>query len=549
MRHALWTIAISMVILVGASPTRAGHVGPGPVGGVDVKVTLDNNNIEGGDPTPSSDSKNLPAQESSIAISPVDPNIIAVAANDQHMVTAAVFWVGLYVSADGGTTWFNTFPPGFHTDTSPDGVASPLKGLTVASDPVVRFDAAGNLYLAALAGSNIFLDERGGIDSVVFLVKYHYTPGTPGGVSTPTAAANPPHFTYAFTTIVDRGSSQSFPPLFNLGKLDDKNWLAFDTHPSSAGFGNIYYTFTRVSGLAGAFLIAFSSSTDGGATFSEPVPISQKGQKGSVSTEGSNIAVAPDGTLYVLYRTFASQDDPVHRIEVVRSDDFGKHFGKPVTVATFIPMPAFAPGLAFRTPTLPWIAADDLNPNIVYVTYMALAGSPANADIFVARSTDRGVSWAAPVRVNDDSTSKHQFFPAIAVSHSALHVAWYDLRESLKPGDPAATNDVLNVFYASSNTGGVTYPAFSHNVRVTDVGFQPNCREFTSFTTAAFIGDYIELAARFDGARHIVHIAWADNRDIPSDKCLLTTIPPPFLDAFTGRFNQNIYADTLQVMP
>ena len=32
------------------------------------------------------------------------------------------------------------------------------------------------------------------------------SPGSPGGTSTPNSAANPPNFTYAFTTIVGRGA-------------------------------------------------------------------------------------------------------------------------------------------------------------------------------------------------------------------------------------------------------------------------------------------------------------------------------------------------------
>ena len=59
---------------------------------------------------------------------------------------------------------------------------------------------------------------------------------------------------------------------------------------------------------------------------------------------------------------------------------------------------------------------------------------PHDADVFVARSVDGGQSWEAPVRVNDDATGRHQFFPTVAVSGGVLHVAWYDLRHSLGLG-------------------------------------------------------------------------------------------------------------------
>ncbi len=543
-------VAVSLIVVPSA---LAGPGGPQVKDGRDVKVTLDNKNKDGGTPNPSFDAQNRQSNETTVAISPANPNIVAVGANDYRMVP--VFgdsWLGFYVSADGGATWFNTMVPGFPSDTSTAGLASPLLGLDGSGDPVVRFDAQGNLYAAGIAFNRDFDQEDLNNDTVVYVAKYIYTPGSPAGTSTPNSAANPPDFTYAFTTIVDRGAiGFAIPagqPFGFAGKFDDKNWMAIDMNPSSPCFGNVYYSFTKFTGLAGAFPIVFSRSTDGGATFSEPRPVSQSGQDGTTATQGSNIAVASNGTVYVSYRTFATNSDPTFKVQVVRSNDCGQHFGQPVTAATFTPIPRQAAGLAFRTPTESWIAVDDTNPNQLYVAFMALAGSPANADVFVARSTNGGASWGAQVRVNDDTTSKHQFWPAIAVSNGALHVAWFDFRDSPNAGDPAATNDVLNVYYATSNIGGVAYPAFSSNVKVTDVGHQPNCRMFGG-GTVAFHGDYIELAARFNGSKHIVHLAWPDHRDVPAAKCDLSSDPGPSTNTNTGRLNQNIYADKLTVTP
>ena len=104
----------------------------------DAKVTDDNNNIDGGleNVTPSKDAQNRQSNETSVAISgaasPVTGqlgDIIAEAANDYRMVPhTADVWIGFHLSFDGGTTWFgpppfpngyNTFVPGFPTDTSP----------------------------------------------------------------------------------------------------------------------------------------------------------------------------------------------------------------------------------------------------------------------------------------------------------------------------------------------------------------------------------------------------------------------------------------------
>ena len=534
-----WGTAIYM-----AFPVLSGHV----IEGRDVKVTNDNKNKDGGAPNPSFDSQNRQQNETTVAISPVDPDIVAIGANDYRMVPAfADAWLGFYVSDDGGATWFNTMVPGFPTDTSPNGLASPLLNLDGSGDPVVRFDGGGNLYVAGLASNRDFQPDERPKDTVVYVARYDYTPGTPGGASTPNSAADPPNFTYQFTTIVDRGAvGFAVPGPFGFaGIFDDKNWMTVDTHPGSPCYGNVYYTYTKFTGLAGEFPIVFSQSTDGGISFSQPQPISQKGEDGTVATQGSNIAVATDGTVYVSYRTFATNSDPTFRLQVVKSTDCGVHFEKPVTAATFNPMPRQAAGLSFRTPTESFLAVDDTNPNTLYVTYMAMAGSPANADIFVVRSTDGGFTWGVPVKVNQDTTKKHQFWPAIAVSNGTVHVAWYDFRNSPSPTDPAAGNNALDVFYASATPMG--YPTFSHNVRVTDKSHDPNCRMFSG-GTVGFHGDYIELAARWDAAEseHIVHVAWADNRNV--NPCDVDPAPGPDSNN-TGNRNQNVYADTLVVSP
>ena len=281
-------ILLFALLLLGVSAlpqVRAAHV----IAGTDVKVTNDNNNVDGGTPNPSFDAKNRQANEPSIAISPVNPNIIAAGGNDYRMVP--VFgdaWFGVYVSTDGGSSWFNTMVPGFPSDTSPAGLASPLLGLDGAGDPTVRFDASGNLYVAGIAFNRNFDQQDLSKDTVVFAAKYTYTPGSPTGTSTPSSAGNPPSFTYAFTTIVDKGAVAFAVPVGDpfgfAGKFDDKSWLAIDTNPSSPCYRNIYYTFTKFTGLAGAFPIVFSVSKDGGVSFSEPLPVSQKGQQGTLST-------------------------------------------------------------------------------------------------------------------------------------------------------------------------------------------------------------------------------------------------------------------------
>ncbi len=554
-------IVVVLIGLSGAPGTFAGHVGPGPTGGVDAKVTDDNLNVDGGlaNTTPSKDARNRQSNEPTVAISsrssPVTGNvgdIVAAAANDYRMAPHfGDTWMPVHLSFNGGLTWFgappfpsgyNTMVPGFPTDTSAAGVSSPIKNLDGAGDPAVRFDAAGNLYIAGIAFNRNFDQPDRPVDTVVFVTKYNFTAGTPATPSTTTTAGSPPHFTYAGTTIVDRGAvgfAVPNQPFGFAGTFVDKEWIEIDRNPSGASpcAGSIYVSFTPFHGLRGTSPIVFSRSTDGGATFSRLSTISTGGQAGSRVNQGSDIAVAPNGTIYVAYQSDPGNNVDPGSIHMVKSTDCGLHWTNPVIVGT-ISTPQ-APGVAFRTPTFAFIVTDNVNPNIVYVAYQNFVGG--DYDIFVQRSTDGGATWGPPVQVNEDPGARHQVFPTIKVSHGALHVAWYDFRNSVTPG-----NEALDVYYACSNCAGNVYPVFSHNVRVTDVSHNPECQMFGG-GSVAFHGDYIELDARWNGTNHIVHAVWTDNRDVPAAQCDLTS--GPGLTNSIGNRNQNIYTDRLVVAP
>ena len=530
------------------------------VDGVDVKVTDDNNNVDGGleNTTPSKDASNRQSNETTVAISGVASpvtgrvgDIVVEGANDYRMVPhTGDVWFGFYLSLDGGATWFgpppfpngyNTMVPGFPTDTSPDGVSSPLHGLDASGDPAVRFDAAGNLYLAGIAFNRNFDQPDRPVDNLVYVAKYRFTPGTAATASTPTSAGSPPHFTYAGTTVVDRGAvGFSVPPnqpFGFAGIFTDKEWMEIDLNSRAASrcAGSIYVAFSRFNGLTGGSRIQFTRSTDGGATFSPLSVISTGGQAGTRSTQGADIAVAPNGNVYVAYQSDAGNNQDTNSIRLVKSTDCGKHWNQPVNVADV--GLGQAPGVGFRTPTFAFVAVDDTNPNVVYVAAQSLVDG--DYDIYVEQSTDGGATWGPPVMVNEDPGARHQIFPTIEVSHGTLHVAWYDFRNSV-----TETNEALDVYYACTNCAGSTYPTFSHNVRVSDVSHNPECQMFGG-GSVAFHGDYIELDGRFDGTNNIVNVAWTDNRDVPADQCDLTPGRNP--GNSVGNRNQNIYTDRLVV--
>jgi hypothetical protein len=548
------TLVLLACALVFAPGVQASHAIVGP----NTKVTDDNNNVDGGiaNVTPSKDAQNRQSNETTVSISPAASpvtgqvgDIVAEAANDYRMVPhTADTWMPIYLSFDGGTTWFgsppfphgyNTMVPGFPTDTSAAGLASPLLGLDGAGDPVIRFDRSGNLLVGGIAFNRNFDPGERPLDTVSFVARYRYTPGSPATASTTTSAGSPPHFTYQGTSIVDRGAiGFAVPGVVGFaGNFTDKPWMEVDLNSPSASAcsGNVYFADTNFHGARGSSPVVFSRSTDGGATWSSPRTISTGGQQGASHNQGADIAVAPNGTVYVAFEAFSQQG--LDTINLVKSTDCGSHWTQPVIVNT-IDAPQ-APGVAFRTPTFAFVATDTTDSSLVYVAYQSFAG---DYDIYAQRSTNGGASFGSAVQVNDDPGARHQVFPTIEVSNHALHVAWYDFRNSTTP-----TNEALDVYYSCTNCNGMSWPTFDASTRVTNVSHNPECRMFGG-GTVAFHGDYNELDAFWNGTNNIVHVAWADNRDVPAAQCDLSDDPGPASNNIGNR-NQNIYEATLVVGP
>ena len=79
----------------------------------------------------------------------------------------------------------------------------------------------------------------------------------------------------------------------------------------------------------------------------------------------------------------------------------------------------------------------------------ALAADPG--DVYYIRSSDGGVTFSAPLKLNTDSTTRPQWQPNLSVSPSGTFFAtWYDARESTtctkgNPSVPVLPNVVAQV--------------------------------------------------------------------------------------------------------
>jgi hypothetical protein len=431
---------------------RANAQGP-PVAGQNVNM-VSGTQWPGGDPF-------LQRQnEPSIAVSTRNPLHLLAGANDYRTVDlplndvipgasmAGDAWLGLFKSFDGGQTWQSTLVPGYRQDTSPEGLASPLKGLTAASDPTVRAGTNGLFYYSGVAFN------RGTNQGVVFVARFIDLNNKENGDAT----QNRDPIRYLRTVAIDRG---------NAGQFLDKPWIAVDIprgggscaiqvpEPGAPGgsvtqtipAGNVYLAWAQFVGNDNQIRtkIYFTRSTDCGATWSNPTKLSE----GYPVNQGVTTAVDPGtGYVYVAWRTFAAASTP-DSINIVKSVDGGQTFTKGITIRS-LPVfnsstptaPAFfdlsTTGSQFRTLAFPSMTAD--TSGRVYVAWSERGVGPGgDARIVMSTSLD-GMNWSVPFpvdngAVNDDvspipnSYSRgHQLMPSLSFAGGKLMVLFYDLR-------------------------------------------------------------------------------------------------------------------------
>lgn len=539
-------------------------------GGSDVTIASCSSNATTA--TPGGDAGgNRQQNEPTVAINPSNPLVIVAGANDYCPTpTFGDAWMGFYVSTDGGATWVNSLNPGYPTDTSAEGQASPIyRRAGNSGDPIMDWDNENRLFYGGLSFNRTLPNPGGVLPQVgdVIVSTWVYAPDAPLKLD------------YLRTVVVGQGTPSRFG-----GRFNDKPSLRVDDWPDSPHEGHVYVSWTLFPGNAGNDQILFARSTDHGVTFSKPVKISKR----IAVAQGSDIAVAPDGTVYVFWRQF---DIAAHGIDnaivFVKSTDGGRTFTDPRVARPIIPYDRSDRYLAgsfardcgdgpyeclshfvfHRTTTAPNAVVDATG--AVYVTWEQLAPAAPNGDTYrpdgqsrvvVSKSTDGGASFSAPVLIDPQATG-HQWWPNLEFDRSTETIVaiYYDSRSdpsysvNRPPGNTAAatspcggamTCDVVGTYVATS-ADGVSWTT----LRADTIGHQPEYELFGD-RDVPFQGDYLWIDANGGTAFGV----WTDNRDVvpgtdPRESSFdgfdvwqcRPTAASPDLCPNAGGLNQNIY--------
>jgi len=263
----------------------------------------------------------------------------------------------------------------------------------------------------------------------------------------------------------------------------DKGWMTID-RTGSLGGGNIY-CFSR-NGTSTT--IVMTRSIDGGQSFQPLVNVPENPGRGTIATGGEGELYAAGRSFnngqFVLARSSNAPDSLVTPVfEFSTQLNLGGQFS-----AYAGPNPG---GLLGQT----IVACDNFGGSGDSTVYVLSSVDPAGVDpldVYFISSTNRGLSWSSPVRVNDDpGTSAWQWFGTMSVApNGRIDVIWLDTRDN-----PGSYNSAL--YYSNSKDGGATW---SSNERLSDY-FDPH----VGWPQQQKMGDYFDMVSDSNGA----YLAWA----------------------------------------
>jgi hypothetical protein len=295
-------------------------------------------------------------------------------------------------------------------------------------------------------------------------------------------------FSVQFFRSLDSGVSWG-APLSAFG--GDKQWFSIDT-TGGPGHGNIYMSWSTAAGCCGTNIL--TRSTDGGISFLQPVGIFGNPIWGQLeSTVGGTLFVSGISTGEFLVvgasNAWNSQQSPVFDVgsfvELGGALDFqgGPNPGGLMGQANFTIDRSGGPTGGY-----------------LYLLCSVDPPGPDPMDVMFARSTNGGLSWDSPVRVNDDGEGNWQWFGTMSAGPSGrIDVVWNDTRNS-------GVENISELFYASSSDGGATWTA--------NTALGPPWDSHVGWPNQNKIGDYYDMSSDLLGANLAYAATYNGEQDV-----------------------------------
>jgi hypothetical protein len=261
----------------------------------------------------------------------------------------------------------------------------------------------------------------------------------------------------------------------------DKEWFTIDkTNGPGHGF---QYQASDGFDCDNTGVVEFQRSTDGGVTWQAPIaipPLNDSPTDGTLDVDtNGNLFIGGEGfsTFYCVRSSNAQIGNQTPTFDQVTPVNMGGVLsGGGIN-------PAGLDGQLFLAVDRSGTATN----NNIYMLASVVPPGRSTTDVMFVRSTDGGLTFSAPLRINDDpvNPSKWHWFGTFSVApNGRLDSVWYDTRN-------AANNTDSQLFYSFSTDGGVTW---APNITVS-ASFNP----FEGYPNQSKIGDYITIVSDATG--------------------------------------------------
>lgn len=332
-----------------------------------------------------------------------EPFMVVNDNNSSHIVIA---WMGFdgfnliairtSVSFNGGASW-----------TEPVSIPHTVP-LYTSADPSMAYDSDGNLFLC-------YIDYIPTGTSGQTLVRK----STDGGLTW----GEP-------VTVIDALADGIETPV-------DRPWMVIDKS-GSASDGNIYVTTKPAPWIPFPNRNYFMASTDHGATFGDWRYIDTIGWRIGpfIAAPMATPTVGLDGTFYCIYPAWEVTENFLPRFILAQSNSAGETFSYSEVFESF--------GDDLNSDTSAkagyLLTTSPVDENHLVFTY--ILSTYGDLDIFYRESINKGVSWSAPIRVNDDAIGNNAMQELVWSDFDAdgdLVIAWRDRRYAVDTGFAVAS--------------------------------------------------------------------------------------------------------------